>query len=100
MDIITIGTCSDGWFSLKVASATINYFELKSDDMKDDQVILTLIRVAPYIMKLDGEMMEAYDSPRNLVTQYYVDRVVYFSKHFTFRNVDCALPGFDDGKHN
>lgn len=96
MNFIEVGSAADGWIAVKVVAATEMYFEVKPKDGKFEDMIKTLCHVIPHMIKLDGDMMEAFDNAgRTKLDNFGINIVKKFSDSYEFRKVDCALPGFD-----
>ncbi|GAX43419.1 hypothetical protein NIES4075_44320 [Tolypothrix sp. NIES-4075] len=96
MDFITVGFCDDGWLKVKVVAATENYFEINVSPNGLDQSLRTICSVIPRIHRLDGDFMEAFDGGKDRISNVDLAVVKRFAKAFEFRNVECALPGFDE----
>jgi hypothetical protein len=96
MNFIEIGSVADGYLSVRLRAAIEMYFEVKPKDGKFQQTIESILRVIPHIIKLDGDMMEAFDNAgRTSTNRFDIELVKKFAETFEFRKVDCALPGFD-----
>lgn len=94
-NLIEIGTCSDGWLKLRVVAATINYFEVDAQPNGFKKTLEILCRAAPIISRLDEDLMEALDGGKSRIRDADIIFVRAFSQQLNFREVDCALPGFD-----
>ncbi len=93
-NFVEIGHLSEGWMSLRVLAANEMYFELKP---KGDSSLKSLCAAIPHLISLDEDLAEAFDDAfRTSPKQSDVLAVKLFSTKFEFRNVECALPPFDE----
>lgn len=92
--LVEIQNMSDGFYSVKIWAATEIYFEVSSKDY--DNTLKQICRVIPHMIKLDGDLMEMMDDAgRTQLNQNDINVVRHFATMFSFRNVSCALPGFE-----
>lgn len=92
--LIEIKFMSDGYFSVKLWAANEIYFEVQGKNY--DETLVQICRVIPYMINVDGEMMETFDDAgRTKVNSTQINLIKHFAREYRFRNVNCALPGFD-----
>lgn len=95
MDFITIGNTADGWLKVKFVAATENCFEINPKLKGHEETLKKICLMLPRMVKLDGDLMEAYDGADVKISDVDITLVKKFASTFEFRNVECALPGFD-----
>lgn len=92
--ICSVESVGEGWIKVQICSATEISFELKFIDVQKGFEKLFLI--IPIMMRLDADLMECYDNAaRSKPSPLDINAVKQFANLYEFRDVDCALPGFE-----
>lgn len=93
--LIEIQVTSDNWYRVKLVAATEITFDVQGKD--NTQTLIQICRVVPYMISLDCDLMEHYDDGgRTKVNPTQIALVKAFARDFTFKNVVCGLPGFEN----
>lgn len=95
MDFITVGFCDDGWLKIKILAATEIYFEVCTQPRGLEDTLKTVCAIIPRMYRLDGDLMEAFDGGQAEISQIDINIIKRFAETYEFRQVDCALPGFE-----
>jgi hypothetical protein len=96
MNFVEIGHCPDGWLKVRILAATEIYFEVNTQPSGHHEMLEKVCLIAPKMVRLDGDMMESFDNGgRTKINRVDASVIQKFSEVFEFRNVQCALPGFD-----
>lgn len=91
-----------GWLKVTFNAATENSFEVKIPDKYPKQfdsgysyLFRQLFHIVPMMISLDGDFMESADGADVKISNYKVEAVKRFAEEHAFRDVYCALPGFE-----
>lgn len=96
--IFSISNTDDPKFlRVELMAATEISFEVEVPKGQYTELFNRICNIAPVMARLDSDLMEAFDDAGRTQPQPYdISLVRNFAKTYNFRNVNCALPGFEE----